>query len=133
MKRRVTYRPGKAQGTFSMIVGGIFVLIGLFVVIPSGGGIFGVLWTIAAAVITGMTAYQTFGKGYVGPEINIEEEEEQSTQRPASPPPAETHDHIPSMALDAKSRLRQLEDLKGAGLIGEQEYRQKREEILKGL
>lgn len=128
MKKRVTYRPSKAQGAFSVTFGVIFVLIGLFVVIPSGGGIFGVLWTVAAAVITGMNAYQAFGKNYVGPEINIEEE-----GRTVSPPPAETHDHIPSTALDAKQRLEQLESLKTAGLIDEREYQQKRQEILRGL
>ena len=32
MRKRVTYRPGKAQGAFGTIWGGIFVLIGLFVV-----------------------------------------------------------------------------------------------------
>ena len=128
MKRRVTYRPSKAQGAFGLIFGMIFVLIGLFIVIPSGGGIFGVLWTLGAAVITGMNAYQTFGKNYVGPEIKIEDEE-----RPISPPPAETHDHIPSTALDTKRRLEQLESLKSAGLIDDREYRQKREQILKEL
>ena len=35
MRKRVTYRPGKAQGAFGTIWGGIFVLIGLFVVIPT--------------------------------------------------------------------------------------------------
>lgn len=39
MRKRVTYRPGKAQGAFGTIWGGIFVLIGLFVVIPH-------LWTV---------------------------------------------------------------------------------------
>ena len=130
MKRRVTYRPSKANGIFSVIVGGIFVLIGLFVVIP-GVGAFGALWTLMAAGITAMNAYQTFGKGYIGPEIRIEEE--QSGPEPASPPPVETHDHIPSTALDAKRRLEQLESLKSAGLVTEQEYRQKRQEILKEL
>ena len=52
--------------------------------------------------------------------------------RPASPAP-EPHDHIPSTALDAKSRLEQLESLKAAGLVTQEEYRKKREEILRGL
>ena len=52
--------------------------------------------------------------------------------RPASPAP-EPHDHIPSTALDAKSRLEQLESLKTAGLVTQEEYRKKREEILRGL
>jgi len=131
MRRRVTYRPSKAQGTFSLIFGVVFVLIGLFVVIPIFGP-FGILWTLVAAVGTGMDAYRTFGKKYVGPEIRIEEEE-QSGQKPVSPPPAETHDHIPSTALDTKRRLEQLESLKPAGLIDEREYQQKRKQILEEL
>ena len=127
MKRRVTYRPSKAAGTLGVIWGGVFVLIGLFVVIPATGP-FGLLWTLGAAAITGMNAYQVFGKKYVGPEIRIEDEE-----RPLSPPPAQTHDHIPSTALDAKRRLEQLESLKSAGLVTDQEYQQKRQEILKEL
>lgn len=43
MRKRVTYRPGKAQGAFGTIWGGIFVLIGLFVVIPTFGP-FGIIW-----------------------------------------------------------------------------------------
>ena len=131
MKRRVTYRPSKAAGTLGVVWGGIFVLIGLFIVIPTFGP-FGLLWTLGAAAITGMNAYQTFGKKYVGPEINIEEEG-QSGPPPVSPSPAETHDHIPSTALDTKRRLEQLESLKAAGLITDKELQQKRNEILKEL
>ena len=47
MRKRVTYRPGKAQGAFGTIWGGIFVLIGLFVVIPTFGP-FGIIWTLGA-------------------------------------------------------------------------------------
>ena len=48
-------------------------------------------------------------------------------------PAVETHDHIPSTALDAKRRMEQLESLKTAGLITEQEFQQKRQEILQEL
>ena len=131
MRKRVTYRPSRVNMIFSTVIGGIFVLIGLFVVIPAAGA-FGVLWTLMAAGITGMNAYQAFGKGYIGPEIRIEEEEK-SGPRLDAPPPVETHDHIPSTALDARRRLEQLESLKSAGLVTDQEYRQKREQILKEL
>ena len=42
MKKRVTYRPSKAQGAFGVVWGGVFILIGLFVVIPVFGP-FGIL------------------------------------------------------------------------------------------
>lgn len=46
---------------------------------------------------------------------------------------AGTHDHIPSAALDTGERLKQLEDLKKAGLITQEEYQEKRCEILSRL
>ena len=122
-RKRVTYRPSKTGSAFGGIVGIIFVLIGLFVIIPTSsmaGGfalIFGILWTAIAAGITIMNFYQAFGKKYVGPEIHIEEEE---TRRAASP----------AGGSDVKHRLEQLEELKSAGLLTEEEYRQKRAEIL---
>lgn len=131
-RRRVTYRPSKAQGAFGMVWGGVFVLIGLFVVIPTFGP-FGILWTLAAIAITAMNGYQAFGKTYKGPEITIEEDNAQMTDVQPSSPAPEIHDHIPSPALDAKQRLEQLESLKQAGLITDGEYREKREEILKHL
>lgn len=120
-RKRVTYRPSKSGSAFGGIVGIIFILIGLFVIIPTSsmaGGfamIFGILWTAIAAGITVMNFYQAFGKKYVGPEIHIEEEE----ARPAA-----------SAGPDAKKRLEQLEELKKAGLVTEEEYRKKRAEIL---
>lgn len=131
-RRRVTYRPSKAQGAFGMVWGGVFVLIGLFVVIPTFGP-FGILWTLAAIAITAMNGYQAFGKTYKGPEITIEEDNAQMPDVQPSSPAPEIHDHIPSTALDAKQRLEQLESLKQAGLITDGEYREKREEILKHL
>ena len=119
MRRRVTYRPSKAQSAFSAVVSGIFVLIGLVFVIPTFGA-FGVFWTLIAAVGGIMSAYRAFGKGYIGPEIHIEDE---GTRSPDAPPPA----------LDAKARLEQLESLKDAGLIDGEEYREKRREILERL
>lgn len=78
MRKRVTYRPSKSGSVMGGVVGVIFVLIGLFVVIPTFsmaggfGAIFGVFWTIIAGVIAGTNFYQAFGKGYIGPEIHIE-------------------------------------------------------------
>lgn len=121
-RKRVTYRPSRSGSAFGGIVGIIFVCIGLFVIIPASsmaGGfalIFGVLWTAIAAGITVMNFYQAFGKKYVGPEISIEEEE----SRPDAP----------SGGPSVKKRLEQLEELKKAGLLTEEEYRTKRAEIL---
>ena len=129
-RRRVTYRPSKAQGAFGVVVGVVFVIIGLFMVIPIFGP-FGILWTLIAVGITAMNAYQAFGKNYTGPQITIEEDEELS--RAPSSPASQTHDHIPSTSLDVKGRLEQLKELKEAGLLTQEEYDKKRQEILKGL
>lgn len=129
-RRRVTYRPSKAQGAFGVAVGAIFVVIGVVMVIPIFG-LFGVLWTLIAVGITAMNAYQAFGKGYAGPEITIEEDEELRGGPSSSVP--QTHDHIPSTALDVKGRLEQLKELKEAGLLTQEEYDKKRQDILNGL
>ena len=131
MKKRVTYRPSKAQGVFGIVWGGIFILIGLFVAIPVFGA-FGVLWTLAAVAITVMNGLRAFGKKYTGPEIQIEEENPGREEVHFSPA-SQSHDHIPSTALSPQKRLEQLETLKGAGLLTDQEYKQKRQEILRGL
>ena len=131
-RRRVTYRPSKAQGAFGMIWGGIFVLIGLVVVIPAVGP-FGILWTLAAIAITVMNGLHAFGKTYMGPEIRIEDEEGTEEVLGGESPAPESHNHIPSTAPDAKERLEQLKSLKEAGLITQEEYEQKRRDILSRL
>lgn len=127
MRKRVTYRPSKSGSVMGGVVGIIFVLIGLFVVIPSFsmtggfGAIFGVLWTIIAGVIAGTNFYQAFGKGYIGPEIHIEEEGgAEHAQDTAAPG-------------DTQARLTELRTLYDQRLITQEEYEQKRKEILEEL
>ena len=112
-RRRVTYRPSKSQAVFGGVVGIIFVCIGLFLVIPTFG-LFGILWTLIAAGITGMNFYQAFGWGYVGPEIHIEDENGEKSG-------------------GLEERLRQLQTLYEQGLITQEEYDQKRRAILEDL
>ena len=44
----------------------------------------------------------------------------------------ETHDHIPSTALDVEARLEQLRSLKEAGLMDKAEYEQRKQKLFKG-
>lgn len=118
-KKRITYRPSKTGSAFGGVVGVIFVLIGLFIAIPTFGA-FGVLWTLIAVGITGMNFYQAFGKGYVGPEIHIEDEEADERSPSAG-------------AGDAAARLKELQSLYDQRLITAEEYEEKRKEILKDL
>ena len=125
-RRRIRVRPGKAASLVSFVVGIAFVVIGLVAVIPMAGP-FGLLWTGVAVAITVMNGVNAFGKkGVASMEIETEEPE-------AAPAEEETHDHIPSMALDVRERLEQLKDLREAGLITGEEYETKREEILRDL
>ena len=123
MRKRVTYRPSKSGSVMGGVVGVIFVLIGLFVVIPSFsmtggfGAIFGVLWTIIAGVIAGTNFYQAFGKGY----IHIEEEGGTEHAQDAAAPG------------DTQARLTELRALYDQRLITQEEYEQKRKEILEEL
>ena len=126
-RRRVRVKPGKAQSAMGFVMGIVFVLIGLFMVVPLFG-LFGLLWTGMAVVITVINGLNAFGKKGV-PTMEIYSEEEDEAPSPAR----EDHDHIPSTALTTKERLEQLQTLKKAGLLTDEEYRNKREEILKGL
>ena len=114
-RRRVTYRPSRALAGFTTVVGVIFVLIGIFAVIPQAGA-FGVLWTLIAVGITAYNGYMAFGKKYIGPEINIEDE--------GAPNPGRQD------ASDPEARLTQLAALHEKGLITDEEYEEKRQEIL---
>ena len=126
-RKRVRVKPGKTQSAMGFIVGIVFVLIGLFMVVPMFG-LFGLLWTGMAVVITVINGLNAFGKKGV-PTMEIYSEEEDEPLSPAR----EDHDHIPSTALTTQERLEQLQTLKEAGLLTDEEYRNKREEILKGL
>ena len=114
-RKRVTYRPNKAGGVFGVVWGGLFVLIGLFVVIPSFGG-FGLIWTLGALAITIMGGYKAFGKHYTGPEIYIEDDGADS-----------------AAGGSIEARLQELRNLYDRSLITEEEYEAKKQEILKEL
>ncbi len=115
-KKRITYRPGKAQGAFGVVWGSIFILIGVFVVVPTFGP-FGILWTLMAVGITAYNGYCAFGKGYAGPEINIEDNAV----------------HTPDDTRDTEQRLLELKSLYDRSLITQEEYEEKRKEILEEL
>ena len=127
-RKRVRVKPGKAQSTVSFVVGLAFVLVGLVMVVPTFGP-FGLLWTGVAVAITVINGLNAFGKkGVPTMEIYSEEDDDE-----APSPAREDHDHIPSTALTTQERLEQLQTLKEAGLLTDEEYRNKREEILREL
>jgi len=118
--RRIRVKPSKPVSLFGMIIGIIFVFIGLFVVIPTFGA-FGVFWTLIAVGITVYQAYNFFGdKGVASWEIDIDDGLRERRNNYSS-----------STGDDFETRLRKLNKLKEDGLITEEEFRKKREEILR--
>ena len=96
-----TYPPNLTQVVVGMVWGGILALLGLLVMIPVFGG-FGIFWTLVGAMFTVLHAWQFFVKKY--PVFR----RDQATIR----------------------QLNQLESLKAAGLMTDQEYQQKKKNIL---
>lgn len=120
----------RGMGVVHAIFGTVFALIALTAIVPSAG-LIGLPFLAAGIFFAVNGTLIALGKnGLMGRSYQIETEAEEEIPEI---PPVETHDHIPSTALDAKRRLEQLESLKTAGLISDQEYRQKRQEILNGL
>lgn len=74
MKKQAAVRPSKAEGIFGVVFGLVFVALGLFVVTPLTG-IFGLMWTLLAAIITFYNAYLAFIKKYPVPEPALEHTE----------------------------------------------------------
>ena len=123
-RRNIRIKPGRTLSAMGFVVGVIFVCVGLFVVVPAFG-LFGLLWTGIAVAITVVNGMNAFGKkGVPTMEIYTEEEE---------PKPDSQEHQIPTNTLDAKGRLEQLESLKKAGLLTQEEYDRKRKEILRSL
>ena len=103
-----------------MIVGITLVFIGIFSAIPQTG-LFGVFWTLAAVGITVFQAYNFFSNKGVAPwEIDVNDNSN-----------VESNNQFTSASSDFETRLRKLNRLKEDGLITEEEFQKKREELLR--
>jgi hypothetical protein len=110
---RIRVKPSRPQATLGMVMGSVFVGIGLFVVIPIFGP-FGIVWTLMAVALTAYFAINVFSsRGFAHTEIEIENG-------------AESQDG--EMQFD--ERLRRLERLREEQLISADEYQRKRDEIM---
>jgi cytochrome c-type biogenesis protein CcmH/NrfG len=97
-----------------MVVGIVFVCIGLFVAIPMAGA-FGVFWTLVAVAITIFSAMNVFSpRGLAHTEIEVE-----------------NNSRFGDDALPFDERLRRLEKLRSDQLISDEEYQRKRQEIMR--
>jgi len=135
MARKIKVRPGKTQSKFGFIFGIMFCLIGLVVVIPTFG-LFGLIWTAAAAWIT----YSHYRNGFTDRPISnkvIEIEDDGRSTAAKEDSFAEfrsSYDRNEILdAGDSESRLRTIQNLYHQGLITEAEYQRKRQEILEKI
>ncbi|WP_144933233.1 SHOCT domain-containing protein [Paenibacillus sp. 32O-W] len=111
-------RPSKPASFLGMIVGIVFVIIGFTMVMPMGG-IFGVLWTVIAIAITGYHGYNLFSsQGAAEWEVDV---------RPDRP----LNRSMEEAGVDFEEKLRKLERLRREGLITEEEFKQKRDEVMR--
>jgi hypothetical protein len=115
----------KASGLFGAAIGAVFVCIGLFIAIPHFG-LFGVFWTLLALLMTGFNAYRAFG-----PQALAEENDYAGVEASTLPPPQVNVDQNDEPSPE--ERLRTLAKLKADGLIDEDEYYWKRDEIMREL
>ena len=105
---RYRIKPSKTSSVFGMIIGVIFIFIGISQV--SSFGAFGVIWTLMAIAITGYHAINVFSnKGVSTYQVDIQD----------------------NNLEDYESKLRQLHRLKEDRIISEEEYQKKKEEILR--
>jgi hypothetical protein len=116
MSGKARIRPSQSISAIGMIVGIIFVIIGLFIVIPNVG-LFGVVWTLVALGGVIYSAVNTFSERGISTEV-VDFEGDLDKQKDE---------------VSVESRLQTLESLKQKGLVSEQEYNQQREKILKEL
>ncbi len=107
------------MSALGLIVGIVFIGIGVGVVIPEAGA-FGVVWTLVATAITGYHAMNVFSERGVAHEVvDFDVSVSSSSQTGISETP--------------EQRLATLDDLKGRGVVTDDEYREQRDRILREI
>lgn len=128
MSRRVKIKPGKGQSSVGFIAGLVFCFIGLFIVIPTFG-VFGIFWTIIAVVITVSHGFNAFSdKGITSHEIIIDDDRNYDHDNNHS----NNHDNVDNRKT-TEERLSEIQSLYEKGIITENEYQQKRRQILEDI
>lgn len=137
MRTRAHVRPGRGASASGMVVGLIFVGLGIFVAIPTFGG-FGVVWTLVAVIMTVVHGMNTFSEnGVASHVVEYETFQPPPTQSPSPPPapparPASTHPMVPPPET-IEERLARLETLRDRGLVSPEEYAEQRDRILDSI
>jgi len=114
-------KPGMVSSLIGMVVGVLFVILGLTVFIPltNAAGfpasIFAIIWTVIAAAGTLYYGINLFRRGGVSSyDIEVETTPAEATDEP-----------------DFDEKLRKLAELKQDGLLSSEEYLAKRAELMR--
>ena len=119
MRQKVHIKPTPVMSRMGIIVGAAFFIFGLIflaVLIKEGSGIgviFMIFWLFVVGIIIAFNAYNLVRRKDI---VDIETESEGRVNDPGP---------------DFDSKLRKLEGLKKDGLISEEEFRIKRDEIFR--
>ena len=137
-RRRITYRPNQVQGKswISVIWGVILLIVGFGTIMSISVGI-GAVWTaFAVFLIVNGICKALAPKNASNLDDSVEEfvsrVQNKTNNKKTVRSKQETHDHIPSTALDVEARLEQLRSLKEAGLLDNAEYEQRKQKLFKG-
>jgi hypothetical protein len=118
MNQRYNVRPGKGQSMFGFIVGIFFVLLGFTVVLPTFGT-FGIVWVLFAIGITVMHGLNAFTqKGVATHRVDVTTEANTSTEA------------IKQSNDSFDEKLRKLHQLKQEGILTDEEYEEKKKQML---
>ena len=126
-QKRIKVKPGKTQSKFGFIVGIVFCIIGCVVVIPMAG-LFGVLWTGIAVVITVMNYKNGFSDEGVATHEIIIDEADFATEQDLNV--VDNSRRVESAGEDIEAKLKKLHSLYEQRLITSSEYEAKRKELL---
>ncbi len=137
-RRRITYRPNQVQGkSWILVIWGVILLIVGVGTMMSTSAALGAVWTLVAVflIVNGIRkalAPKNASKLDDSVEEFVSRVQNKTNNKKTVRSKQETHDHIPSTALDVEARLEQLRNLKEAGLLDNEEYEQRKEKLFKG-
>ena len=137
-RRRITYRPNQVQGkSWISVIWGVILLIVGFGTMMSTSAALGAVWTLFAVflIVNGIRkAISTKNASKLDDSVEefASRVQNKMNNKQTVRSKQETHDHIPSTALDVEARLEQLRSLKEAGLLDDAEYEQRKQKLFKG-
>ncbi len=123
MRTRASVKPSRPMAAIGLVVGIVFIGIGLTTVIPMAGE-FGVAWLLVAVVITGYNALNLFSEDGVATEVVDFE---------TKPGAGGAGEAAPDVSSSPEQRPARLDDLRWQRLITEQGYVEQHKRVLDSL